>query len=125
MLRDEIVKIWQQRWNASKNGRQTALYIKNVKVHQHSLDRYLLQFLTGHGRFPYYFHKFGLAADPNCTCGLLGDANHYIFHCPLTLRLRKKLRFDSNQPETLFHNKENFGITRDIVSWVCKTVPQI
>ncbi|XP_075530127.1 uncharacterized protein LOC142563459 [Dermacentor variabilis] len=31
--------------------------------------RALVTMLTGHGRFPFYFHRFGLARDSLCPCG--------------------------------------------------------
>ncbi|GBO15246.1 Putative protein in type-1 retrotransposable element R1DM [Araneus ventricosus] len=99
-LRTTMLTIWQKQWSDGGKGRQTEKYIKEVKIHKFKLNKLVIQFLTGHGSFPYYFCRFGKSTNPNCVCGMIGDADHYIFHCPNTLGLRKKLIFDLNKPET-------------------------
>ncbi|GBN56491.1 hypothetical protein AVEN_119343-1 [Araneus ventricosus] len=125
LLRDEMIQIWKKHWNASGNGRQTAKYIKEVKVHKHLINKYLLQFLTGHGRFPYYFHRFNLINSPNCSCGQIGDADHYVWQCPSTSNLRNQLVFDRNNPTTLLESRENVQIISKIIAWVCETTAQV
>ncbi|GBM82323.1 hypothetical protein AVEN_128752-2 [Araneus ventricosus] len=45
---------------------------------------------TGHGHFPAYSHRFHLSNSPSCSCGQLGDADHYIFDCTLTKEFHLK-----------------------------------
>ncbi|GBN57969.1 hypothetical protein AVEN_151096-1 [Araneus ventricosus] len=125
LFRDEMKQIWQKQWTASGNGRQTEKYIKEVKIHKHIVNKYLLQFLTGHGRFPFYFHRFNLTASPNCSCGQIGDADHYVWHCPNTSILRNKLTFDRDNPVSLLQSKENVQTICEIISWVCDTTAQV
>ncbi|GBN23885.1 hypothetical protein AVEN_63508-1 [Araneus ventricosus] len=37
-----------------------------------------------YGPFPSYLHRFKFLDSPHCICGMLGDADHYIFSCSLT-----------------------------------------
>ncbi|KAH9419095.1 hypothetical protein DERP_005597, partial [Dermatophagoides pteronyssinus] len=43
-----------------------------------------VQFLTGHGKFQSYFHRFGLSTIDHCFCGHSPQTPlHLIFDCPL------------------------------------------
>ncbi|GBN26655.1 hypothetical protein AVEN_61422-1 [Araneus ventricosus] len=42
-------------------------------------------FVTAHGPFPSYLHRFNLRAHDNCSCGGKADPTHYATKCPLTL----------------------------------------
>ncbi|KAL7724816.1 hypothetical protein ACLKA6_003665 [Drosophila palustris] len=56
------------------------------------VDFYLTQLLTGHGCFKAYLFRFKHSLDPYCELcgeGVLEDAEHAVFHCPLFARERK------------------------------------
>ncbi|GBN77933.1 hypothetical protein AVEN_1275-1 [Araneus ventricosus] len=42
-------------------------------------------FVTGHGSFPSYLHRFNLRTRDNCSCGEKGDPMHYATKYPFTL----------------------------------------
>ncbi|GBM12736.1 hypothetical protein AVEN_228525-1 [Araneus ventricosus] len=42
-------------------------------------------FVTGHGPFPSYLHRFNLRTHDNCSCGEKGDPMHYATKCRFTL----------------------------------------
>ncbi|GBM81373.1 hypothetical protein AVEN_172006-1 [Araneus ventricosus] len=42
-------------------------------------------FVTGHGPFPSYLHRFNLRTHDNCSCGGKEDPMHYATKCPFTL----------------------------------------
>ncbi|GBM99102.1 hypothetical protein AVEN_86287-1 [Araneus ventricosus] len=42
-------------------------------------------FVTGHGPFPSYIHRFNLQTHDNCSCGEKGDPIHYATKCRFTL----------------------------------------
>ncbi|GBM42573.1 hypothetical protein AVEN_159045-1 [Araneus ventricosus] len=44
-------------------------------------------FITGHGPFPSYLHRFNLRIHDNCWCGEKGDPMHYATNCRFTLSL--------------------------------------
>lgn len=50
------------------------------------LNRFLYFFFSGHGPFPAYLYRFGLWDTYLCTCGGVGDPDHYVFSCALTER---------------------------------------
>ncbi|GBL95951.1 hypothetical protein AVEN_227172-1 [Araneus ventricosus] len=42
-------------------------------------------FVTGHGPFPSYLHRFNLRIHDNCACGEKGDPMDYATKCRFTL----------------------------------------
>lgn len=84
---NSIVK-WQSRWNSASKGRWTHTLIPNItswleRKHGET-TYYMTQFLTGHGCFRKYLHRFGHDSSPLCPDCMDQDedANHAIFHCP-------------------------------------------
>lgn len=82
------VAVWQREWDNSSKGRWTHRLIPNIsswvgrphgEVHFH-----LTQFLSGHGCFRQYLHRFGHAEVPVCPdCpGVDETAEHILFVCP-------------------------------------------
>ncbi|KAI1309151.1 hypothetical protein HDE_00194 [Halotydeus destructor] len=48
-----------------------------------TLNRAVIIFVSGHGPFNSYLHRFHLSQSFNCPCGAeLQDAQHVLFHCP-------------------------------------------
>ena len=62
---------WQSRWESSLKGRWTFRLIPDVtlwmKNNHCELNYYVTQFLTGHGYFRKYLHRFGHDTSPTCT----------------------------------------------------------
>ena len=79
---------WQDRWDKVDKGRWTHRLIPNIKEwtsRRHGeLDHYVTQFLTGHGCFRAYQHRFRLDDNPSCpACSeSVEDAEHVLFVCP-------------------------------------------
>lgn len=86
--RRNTIATWQARWSASSKGRWTHTLIPNIAVwleRTHGdTNYYLTQFLSGHGCFRKYLHRFGHDSSPMCpNCAEEEeDANHVVFHCP-------------------------------------------
>ena len=71
LLKEEMISIWQDRWNQSSKGRITFEFITNVRF---ALECNYFKFslftgflLTGHGSLNEYLHKRGLASPPVVT----------------------------------------------------------
>ncbi|GBO42390.1 hypothetical protein AVEN_90536-1 [Araneus ventricosus] len=47
-------------------------------------NRKEIMFVTGHGPFPSYLHRFHLRTNDNCSCGGKGDPMHYATKCRFT-----------------------------------------
>ncbi|KAL7736937.1 hypothetical protein ACLKA6_008802 [Drosophila palustris] len=95
-LREETISKWQRKWDQSNNGRWTYRLIPQLKPwleRRHGqVDFYLTQLLTGHGCFKAYLFRFKHSPDPYCELcgeGVLDDAEHAVFHCPLFARERE------------------------------------
>ena len=61
---------WQSRWESSLKGRWTFRLIPDVTLWMNNkhceLNYYVTQFLTGHGCFRKYLHRFGHDTSPIC-----------------------------------------------------------
>ncbi|XP_035215127.1 uncharacterized protein LOC118188742 [Stegodyphus dumicola] len=79
-----LMDIWQRRWSTAQVGRFTYNYIPKVNTTLHSRHSALTHFLTGHGPFPTYLKRFGLASQDQCACGSRGDVEHFVFECQYT-----------------------------------------
>lgn len=96
--RMKTVETWQRRWSASTKGRWTNRLIPDVKSwveRKHGdIEFYMTQFLSGHGAFRGYLHRFGLNDSPFCPCchDLIEDAEHVFFICPRFSSQRNFLR---------------------------------
>jgi ribonuclease HI len=80
---------WSKIWVDSPKGRTTYNYIPNVSTDFLYDSPAFNSLLTDHGPFPQYLHRFKIQGfmSPNCVCGGLGNAQHYMFQCPLTADL--------------------------------------
>ncbi|GBO35987.1 Putative protein in type-1 retrotransposable element R1DM [Araneus ventricosus] len=99
-LKAITIREWQERWEMTIKGRHTFKLFPKVSV-KCLFWGMVNEVLSGHGRFPYYFYKYGLGFDDLCACGEFGDAMHYLVSCPLTDDIRGNMRFDPSCPETL------------------------
>ena len=83
---------WNDDWRTSQNGSWTRQIFDTVenrrKVGDIPLNFVLTQFLSGHGKFGSYLHRFTLRDNPHCECGALQDPEHLMFDCHLVNDLR-------------------------------------
>ncbi|GBN50488.1 hypothetical protein AVEN_92798-1 [Araneus ventricosus] len=73
---------WQRHWGEAKNGVKEFVPFVDTTLLTH--NRSLLFFISGHGPFPAHLFRFKIFNSPNCSCGGLGDADHFAFDCPHT-----------------------------------------
>ena len=95
-LKSSILSLWQQQWDQSPKGRFTFKLLPKISLDFQITCRELTIFLTNHGPFQSYLHKFNRSPSPFCVCGGYSDSLHYITDCPLTSRFR--VRRDPNIP---------------------------
>lgn len=78
---------WQSRWNEQKEKAQwTKRMIPNIKEwteRKHGeIDYHVTQFLSGHGCFTAYLHRFGKRENDRCWyCEMEDTVEHTFFHC--------------------------------------------
>ncbi|GBN29614.1 Putative protein in type-1 retrotransposable element R1DM [Araneus ventricosus] len=85
-LKSHIINTWSTYWNQhdSASVSRVRSFIKTVSPSFLILNKILIYFLSGHGPFPQYLHRFNKLGSPLCVCGQVGDADHYTFDCSLT-----------------------------------------
>ena len=68
VVRAESLSEWQRRWDLSEKGRWSHRLIPDQKTwldrRQGEVNYYLTQFLTGHGCFRAYLHRFKIVESP-------------------------------------------------------------
>ncbi|GBL63443.1 hypothetical protein AVEN_28489-1 [Araneus ventricosus] len=74
--------IWQDRWNLSETGRRNFHFVPQVNINRASFNSRTNQFITGHGPFVTYLHRFGLCSHDRRVCCAKGDRNYYPTVCP-------------------------------------------
>ena len=80
------ISLWQRRWREAESGRWTFRLVPDIQKwmsRRHGVTNYqLTQFLSGHGGYRWYLHRFGHDDSPLCPiCDETEDAEHVIFHC--------------------------------------------
>ena len=86
--REKSLQSWQTRWNNSQKGRWTYKLIVDIRTwieRTHGESSYhLTQFLSGHGGYRKYLHRFGHDSSPICPhcLDVEEDTEHAIFSCP-------------------------------------------
>ncbi|GFW06430.1 RNase H domain-containing protein [Trichonephila clavipes] len=83
-LQNKLIKDWDSWWSNSNTGLRVKSFFPKHSLDINPHSSYVTQFLTNHGPFVSYLHRFKLKTTPKCLCGSVGDADHYVFACPLT-----------------------------------------
>ncbi|GIY03841.1 RNase H domain-containing protein [Caerostris extrusa] len=78
MLKDNSLQIWQEEWDTGTTGRRTHHFLPTVSTKM-STNTSINYFVTGHGPFPAYLHRFNVKETDNCLCGEIGTPDHYLF----------------------------------------------
>jgi len=95
--RNSLLSRWQLQWSVSEKGRWTNRLIGDLTAwynrNHGEVNFHLSQFLTGHGCFRYYLHRFGKTNNDTCVlCELRpDDAEHAIFQCDAAYRWRREV----------------------------------
>ncbi|KAL4085204.1 hypothetical protein QTP88_027063 [Uroleucon formosanum] len=105
--RTKTMVAWQERWSTEESGSWTRRPIPDVRpwcARSHGLvtNFHLTQFLSGHGCFGQYLHRFRKSDNPRCVdCRApTDDAEHAFFECDRWWRRRMELKATINGPFT-------------------------
>lgn len=103
-IRKRIISEWQNRWDTSTKGRITHKFFPNIGERLDrknlELDKYTVQFITGHGNFQEKLYKFKLTETEICQiCRKNSDSYwHTLIECEF---------FDTDREHLLFELKNN------------------
>lgn len=127
-LRAEMMDKWQDRWrNERVRGQWTKRLIPNVVAWADcsfkQIDYYMTQFLTGHGCFEQYLHRFGKRREPGCRyCGVSDSVEHTFFVCERWGTEREDVRREVGDNFTvegvariMLRNKNGWILVREFV----------
>lgn len=86
-IHNQILHLWQKRWDDAETGRRTYNFLPNIKqrlgMKYLNPSRGLTHFLSGHGPYAAYWHRIGRRDTSECACGEEGTPEHTIWRCPL------------------------------------------
>lgn len=96
-LTEGYMRKWQERWSGSVKGRFLYQYFPVVKDRTLcsglEVGHVMSQFLTGHGAFMHYLHRFAKSATEGCLqCGQTDTVEHVVFECEHLADIRKALK---------------------------------
>lgn len=87
ILREQLVSVWQERWEGCPHGRVTHRFLPHVailiKAQWFDPSMELLFLLTGHGSLNQFLCDRGLSASSLCSCGGTETWDHVLLECPL------------------------------------------
>lgn len=121
--REASLELWQNTWNSSTKGRWTHKLIPNIKMwinRKHGACQYqITQFISGHGGYRKYLHRFGHDDSPLCPeCTTVEeDTNHAIFHCPRFVVDRRDNLTPENIVPFMMQTAVNWS---EIESWISR-----
>lgn len=116
-IKQEVMRVWQHRWDNENRGRVTYGFIREVGViRDEEWDYRTTSFLTGHGFFSENLERFGLADNPLCPCGEIQSGKHLLTKCVLTAEARRRIIAEDNPVDCSWYLQErnNFDKFRDL-----------
>jgi hypothetical protein len=86
-ITNSLVTAWQEQWLQADTGRLTFSFLPSIEVrldNNFTPDHILTQYLSGHGDFRAYLHRFALRPDSLCgVCSSPDTVHHRLISCPL------------------------------------------
>ncbi|KAH7942836.1 hypothetical protein HPB52_001690 [Rhipicephalus sanguineus] len=131
-FRQELLVLWTDRWRA--DFRRTELYrwVQDLRVLPSFFPppQPLVTLLTGHGRFPQYFYRFGLMRYPRCPCGAYSvDMSHVLHACaittPYTSRIRPHEALSSGRYADVLQSPRNRALLIRAVCALSEAIPHV
>lgn len=119
-IRQNLIDIWQSKWDASTKGRITNVWMPNVNPFLHKTSPWfrpglrLTYLITGHGSLNGKLYELGIVEEANCTCGEIETAEHILMSCELYTDLRGRLMNTLEIDEMRMLNWEDLAVDRDI-----------
>lgn len=115
LVRDRAMQAWQSDWETGETGRWTFEFFPTIalrlRARHFSISHHLTQYLTNHGDFMAYLHRFHHRDSNKCTCSdqtREDTARHRLLECPRLQPLRDQLgtragtHIDRNTPPSIF-----------------------
>lgn len=109
-IKNRMLTLWQERWDASEKGRRLYTYWPNIRYRLEmaiEIGHYDTQFMTGHGNFSAYLHRFGFRESPMCTkCEMEDTPEHVIQDCKKYNEARLELAAELAENHMVFDIQE-------------------
>ncbi|KAL3217947.1 hypothetical protein MRX96_031868 [Rhipicephalus microplus] len=131
-LRHWLIDLWNSEWRQLHADTELARWVPDVTNIPSYLppNRHLTTLLTGHGRFPHYFHRFGLMREPLCPCGkLCPSIEHYYGECKFTAsivdRVQPREALLSGDRAVVLRSTKNRALLILVVTTISAQIPDM
>ncbi|KAL3196931.1 hypothetical protein MRX96_015011 [Rhipicephalus microplus] len=131
-LRHGLFDLWNIEWRQSHADTKLARWVSEVTSIPLflPLNRRLTTLLMGHGRFPHYFHRFGLMRDPLCFCGkLCPSIEHYYderkFTTSIVDRVQPREALLSGDRAVVLRSTKNRALLTLVVTTISAQTPDM
>lgn len=95
---------WHRQWDTAQSGRRTQTIIPDLRTWRQrihgKLNFYVTQFLSGHGGFRQYLHRFKHVSDPYCQFSSVDKVEapeHAVTECVRLTELRRLVERELNR----------------------------
>ncbi|XP_035232835.1 uncharacterized protein LOC118204638 [Stegodyphus dumicola] len=105
-LKHKAKSVWQEEWDTGETGRRAHYHVPTVDSDRLIVHAQMVRYITGHGPFPVYYEKHGIAQNAHCICGEMGTPDHYVTQCPLTADLHLPIPTTNTQAFCRFMVKD-------------------
>lgn len=131
-LKKKLNDEWNELWKKEGKHSYTFTWIRNTNfIPPHfPTNYYTSQAITGHGRFPFYFTRFGILQQATCYCSnIIESFDHYLQQCPIVTNERKELKrilgqnLQNRKPE-IIKQKETMKILETMVEKINEAILQ-
>lgn len=115
---------WQARWNETTKGRWTHTLIPSIEPwvnrSRGDCNYQLTQFLSGHGGYRKYLHRFGHDDSPVCPAcpGRAEDTEHAIFYCSRFTEARADIPSPTLIVEYMLQSEDGWQTINTVVATV-------
>lgn len=122
--------MWQDRWNNTEKGRWTYTLIPSIGTwvnRKHGDCGYhLTQFLSGHGGYRKYLHRFGHDDSPMCpSCDAEENTEHAVFYCKRFDDWRTDFPDPSNVISCMLLSEDEWQTTTTLVTNIQRELRRI
>ncbi|KAH7963853.1 hypothetical protein HPB52_023726 [Rhipicephalus sanguineus] len=131
-FRQELLALWTDRWRADFRCTELYRWVQDLRALPSFFPppQPLVTLLTGHGRFPQYFYRFGLMRYPRCPCGTYSvDMSHVLHACaittPYTSRIRPQAAFSAGRYADVLQSPHNRALLIRAVRALSEAIPHV
>jgi ribonuclease HI len=119
LTREDSLKVWQNQWDNTEDGRATHALIPKIRRERYSDSHAVNRWVSGHISTKDYLYRFNLDDSPLCeTCDTHDSITHRLLQCPALTDLRR--RHECEEAATVKDLLSNIGFLESACTFIMK-----